>query len=123
MKKLLVYLFIISCVFADNWRDLNELHKDLKEADLDHHQEKEVKELFKEYHHELKEWWHENEKIDALAMRSFNKKDFDTKEIEIKMKMITDKKIKIDLKFLKDLHVILNDEQRSKISKEYSEID
>ncbi|PAF47941.1 hypothetical protein BKH41_06665 [Helicobacter sp. 12S02232-10] len=119
MKKVFLCLFFISFLFADSWRDLNELHKDLKEVGLSHDQEKEIKRLFKEYHRNLKEWWSNNEKTDALMMRLFVAKDLSTKEIKNEMKIIHDRKIQIDLEFLKDLHSVLNQEQRSKISKDF----
>ncbi|PAF42436.1 hypothetical protein [Helicobacter sp. 11S02596-1] len=124
MKKIFFCLFFVgSFLLADSWRDLNELHKDLKEVGLSHKQEKEVKKLFKEYHHDLKEWWHNNEKADAMMMQLFVKNELDTKEIANKMKTIHDRKIELDLNFLKDLHAILNEEQRSKISKDFGEED
>ncbi|MDO7253023.1 hypothetical protein [Helicobacter cappadocius] len=125
MKKYFVCLFLLFatvCV-ADNWRDLNELHKDLKNVGLDDVQEKAVKKLFKQYHHQLKDWWKANGQTDALIMRFFSQEGFNIEEIKNKLNNIHHKKIKLDLDFLQELHSILNEEQRCKISKEFGEDD
>lgn len=125
MKKiflLLVVAFLIP-IWADNWRNLNELHKDLKGVGLDIHQEKEVKKLFEDYHRNLKKWWEDNYKTDSLVMKNFVKNDFKDDDIKDRFKEIYDKKTKMDLKFLKQLHSILTEEQRDKISQEFTKKD
>ncbi|PAF46679.1 hypothetical protein BKH46_06840 [Helicobacter sp. 12S02634-8] len=123
MKKILLCLCLLGLLSADSWRDLNELHKGLKEVDLSHRQEKEIKELFKQYHDELKQWWHNNEKVDGLIMHYFTKDSLDTKKIKAQMQANCDRKIEMDMRFLKNLHAILNAKQRDKISHEFHEHD
>ncbi|PAF54123.1 hypothetical protein BKH42_02615 [Helicobacter sp. 13S00482-2] len=125
MKKSFFCFFLLFFAFcaADNWRDLNELHKDLKDVKLNHTQDKAVKMLFKEYHHQLKDWWKLNGQTDSLIMKLFSGEDFNIEEIKIKLKEIYDRKIDLDSEFLKQLHSILNQEQRKKISKEFGEDD
>lgn len=123
MKKCFLFLFflIASVSVADNWRDLNELHKDLKDVGLSDTQEKAVKKLFKEYHHQLKIWWKENGQTDALIMKLFSEEKFNMLDMKNKLKDINDKKIEIDTEFLNELHSILNEDQRRKISEEFGE--
>ncbi|PAF41574.1 hypothetical protein [Helicobacter sp. 11S03491-1] len=125
MKKILFCLMLLLPVFifADSWRDLNELHQELKEVGLNDDQEKAVKSLFKQYHHELKQWWKNNGKTDALVMKIFSENELDIDQIRYKLKSIHRKKIEIDLRFLKDLHSILTKEQRDKIANEFGEDD
>lgn len=112
---------VTSVSFADNWRDLNELHKDLKDVGLSDTQEKAVKKLFKDYHHQLKSWWKQNEQTDALIMKFFSEEKFDMLDVKNKLKDIHHKKIEIDIEFLDKLHSILDKNQRKKISEEFSQ--
>lgn len=112
---------VASVSVADNWRDLNELHKDLKDVNLSDNQEKAVKKLFREYHHQLKNWWKQNEQTDALIMKHFSQEKFNMLDVKNKLKDIHDKKIEIDIEFLNQLHSILDKDQRRKISEEFGE--
>ena len=108
MKKILICLLFVSCLFADNWRDLNQLHRILKDIDLNEDQCKQVRQLFKAHLNDVKQWWCDRANMDISIMRLFTQGQFDKNKIENTMKTIADRRIEINLKFLRDLHSVLN---------------
>lgn len=130
MKRVLFlfYFIFISGVLADksdmdSWRDLNQLHGSLKKLHLSDTQEKAIKGLFKQYHLRLKEFWMARGEADDFAMKLFSQEKLDISLIRDKFEENYQKKSKIDLNFLENLHSILNNEQRVRISKEFEDDD
>ncbi len=128
MIKLKILALLCSIIFTTNlFADKYEHHerdekvkhhiyKNLDYLNLDKNQLAKLKEVLKKYKIESKKFYKFERKKEKELTQIIGKRDFDEKAYEKVLDEINQKSKEIEIKNLKKIHDILNDEQKEKFS-------
>ena len=114
MKLVLLFLLLISVLFADD--DEKKYHhyysKDLSYLHLTYEQKKELKDIVKEYRHDIKKYKKYKKKRLKEKKELFEEDQLDIQELQRLNQRVSTKASAIEIDFLKKIHKILSEEQR-----------
>lgn len=100
-------------VYADD-DEHHHYRKDFSYLSLSKEQKSVVKKILKEYQEELREYRHIKYKLVEKKQNLFLDSNFDAQKLEMLNETINEKKSKVELKLLKNLHKVLSKEQKYK---------
>ncbi|MGB5867135.1 MAG: hypothetical protein WBG69_04585 [Arcobacteraceae bacterium] len=116
MKILLLISLLFFAVFADD-NEKNHHHyysKDLTFLDLTMQQKDILKDILKEYRHDVKKYKKFKKKILKKKQKLFENESLDLNKLEELNKQVALKASHIEIKLLEEIHTILSKEQRDK---------
>ncbi len=114
--RLIIVLFLMTGLFADDYGHHNERHinKELSHLDLSKTQNIEVKVILKEFRSQLKEFKEFKENVEEKRKNLFIQDSFDAKELDKLNLSLDDKAHAIEKSFLTKMHTILTPRQRER---------
>jgi len=116
MKLVIIFFLLISSLIADD--DEKGYHhyysKDLTYLHLTYEQKKDLKDILKEYRHDIKKYKKYKKKIVKEKQELFEKDTLNTEELKRLNHKVTRKASAIEIEFLEKIHKVLSEKQREK---------
>ncbi|WP_297441023.1 hypothetical protein [Sulfurimonas sp.] len=114
MQILLILLLLFSALVADNdeYHHTEHMQKEFSHIALTQVQKQQIKKVLQQFRYDLQEYRNLKNKIQKQKQRVFMKKTLNTKELEKINQKLYKKAIEVENNFLRQLHDILNKQQR-----------
>jgi hypothetical protein len=120
MRLLLIISLLVCTLFADSDDDHKDHHyysKDLTYLKLNYEQKRSLKDILKEYRHDIKRYKKYKKKIFEDKEELFEEDTLNIKELHKLNRKISNQASQIEIDFLEKIHRILSEDQREKFIK------
>lgn len=108
--KLIVMLLLFTGLFAGH--NVDHIHKELSHLKLTQKQSREIRDILQKFREDLKVFRVQRENVQERKKRLFTKNSFSLEELSNLHEDICKKKNLLEANLLRDIHNVLNKEQR-----------
>lgn len=119
----LLFIALSQGLFANSWRDINDLGKELYELGLSNAQQSQVEQVLHHYYKQLRLFWRKQKNMDLILMDDMKNDKFSYAKNKSMLSSLSDEKLSMDLAFLSRIHAILSKEQRRELSEKFDKFD